>query len=139
MLSEVRDYFKQIITTYDSSFKEWDDAFNSENIPSGSLNKAFFVEYQVDSSTFGNGYGTDTLSVTVKLFFKGTNKPQAALDNGMDTAFAIRNEAQNLESIALTETIADVKSVSIIPEPRESNDNIIIINLNFNVLKNFCF
>jgi hypothetical protein len=133
MIKEIRQYFIDAIKSIDNDFKEHKDGFNFENIPSSKLDKGFFIQIGNMSSTRADKISDDNLTVTVKLFFKGYNDPQSAIDSGYDKAIQVRLKAGGFENIGNDAAVCDVTPTSITPEPLDTNDNVVIINIEFNV------
>ena len=135
-----KEYFQTIFK--DNGFKEWDDAFNKDNIPSNILNKSYFMSYGIN--TVENSVPLeDNINIEIECFFKGYRKPKETLDKAMELCNSVRLSILNRESIAsFTEVnILAIESVSQIPEPlNASNDNSIVITLEFNLrfLQNNC-
>ena len=137
-LSKVRTYFRNQFTATDSKFKEWDDAFNSANIPSNIIDKAYHITYSVPSSDPFSTHLTDNVEVSVSVFFKGYKKPTDTLDMAMDLCNEFRLNCvsiSNIESFKSTDDnpIYGVISNSITPTFVETNDNRIVVELSFTV------
>lgn len=130
MISEARDYIKGRVLDIDSSFKEHADAFNSDNIPKTLKNKSFFIKYDNTSNNVSaSNWVDDNISVELDLFFKGYRSTQQALDDSMDLAHRIKLSACNICN--WVEPIKHVSGDSVISEAVVSNDNQIIIRLQF--------
>ena len=138
-LSQVRTYFKSRIAEIDSDFKEHKDAFNYENIGKTVYNKAYHISYGgVDSVELLDEITDDRMNVSVKLFFKGFRDTQTALDTSMDKANLIRLNAVKRVNYYGNTNIKNIIMTTLTPEALESNDNQIIITLNFTVRMAFC-
>lgn len=128
-----KKYFQDIFTA--NGMKEWDDAFNKDNIPSNILNKSYFMSYGIN--TVDNSVPLeDNINISIDCFFKGYRNPKEALDNAMELCNSIRLEILSRESIAsfIEVNILTIDSVSQISEPlNSSNDNSILVNLEFNL------
>lgn len=128
-----KEYFQDIFKA--NGFKEWEDAFNKDNIPSNILNKSYFMSYGIN--TVENSVPLeDNINIEIECFFKGYRNPKEALDNAMELCNSVRLSILNRESIAsfLEVNILAIDSVSQIPEPlNSSNDNSILITLEFNL------
>lgn len=139
IFSKVRTYINQSVLAVDPTFKEWDDAFNFENIPSSRFQNAFYLSYSVPSIDTNDSVRSHSVSADLKLFVKGFKKPQEALDNAMDTANLMANticSITNVEAFRTTDNfpIQAVTVNSIEPTPLDSNDNNMEININFTLL-----
>lgn len=132
MIEQFRSFLKARVLEENSDFKEWPDAFNSENIPSTLIDKSFHITYDSISLVDDQGcFFFDDASMNVQLFFKGYRDPQTALDFAVNTAHNIRRRAVNPNKA--NELIKRVDALSLDVEPIDTNDNAIIINLNFNI------
>lgn len=130
MISEVRSFIRSRVLEEDSAFKEWKDGFNSENIPSSILNKSYHVLISNPSNIVTeNCLVDDNISAEVKLYFKGGKNIQDALDNAMETAYNIKLRSSNPSNY--TDVIKYVSVDSVIPDPLPTNDNSILITLNY--------
>lgn len=138
IISKVRTYLKNQVIAVDSDFKEHEDAFNVDNIPGTLKNKSFHIDYSIDNSQEFDTHLEDDVSATLTLFFKGYRTPAKALDVAMDLANDIRIKAVSIatvESFKITDDnpIFGVSCLSIKPSPVPTNDNQIIIELEFNL------
>jgi len=136
MISGVRTYLSARVLEIDSDFREWDDGFNKENIPSTLLNKSFFIEYEisgVDNSE--NTFLTDTISTKITLFYKGFRDVKTALDTSMDLTDNIRINILSKAKIGLTSYL-NITNSSVVASPiDESNDNSIAVEMNFDFIE----
>ena len=134
-LSQVRTYLKQRIAIVEPDLKEWRDAFNLENIPNTLLDTYYHIGYGLDSSSpQADKFIEDSFSVTVTIFKRGGVNIVDAVDSLMDTAHCIRMECIKQWEVSQTDNIKSVESVSIEPtEINASNDNIVQVQINFNV------
>jgi len=144
-ISKVRDYTIQQVLGVDSDFKEWTDGFNSENIPSTLFNKAFHIFYTIPSIVDGQSYITNSVSLTLKLFFKGYRDPAEAIDTAMDTASDIVAAMKSIHNVQLYRSTDDLPIQNVVPlsqiaEPLENNDNNVIITMEFdmNIIQTTC-
>ncbi len=132
MISDVRTYLKAQLIATNSDFREWRDGFNRDNIPKSVFNKSFFISYSNSSNNLTSGQMVDdNISATVELFFKGFRDPQEAIDVAMDLAHLFKLRAS--DPCNFTSGIKHVVGNSITPEPVVSNDNSIIITLDFSL------
>jgi len=137
-ISKVRTYFKNQIAIIDGDFKEWEDAFNIDNIPSSIRDKSYHIAYEIPTSEDFNTHLEDGISVTLNAFFKGYRTPAATLDVAMDLCNDIRIQSvkkESIESFRATDDnpIFGVISNSIIPTSITSNDNQVVITLEFTI------
>ena len=138
-LSGIRTYLKTRINTVDSDFKEHKDAFNDENIGRSKFNKAYHITYGgLDSGELKDLITDDIMNMTVKLFFKGFRDTQNALDDAMDKANTIRLDIVNRTNYVNQTNIKNVYLSNMTPESLDSNDNHIVITLNFIVRLAYC-
>jgi hypothetical protein len=131
MISEIRTFLKARIAEVDSSFKEHKDGFNNANIPGTNFNRAYHIIYTAPDNIVTDGcLLDDNINAEVRLYFRGFRDPQQAIDNGMDTAWELKQKASHPSLMPLT-NIKKVSVVSITPDPVDTNDNSIIVTLDF--------
>ncbi len=134
MISDVRSYVSARILEIDSDFREWNDGFNKDNIPSSLLDKSFFVEYGLETPDQENTFITDTIAVTLTVFFKGFRNVKVALDSSMDLADDIRINVLSKAKLGASNYL-NITNLSMESSPiDESNDNSIAIEMTFNFL-----
>jgi len=133
--STVRDYFRTQLLALDSDFREHKDAFTISTVAKNTFNKSFHIfitnPNNVETSSCRIN---DNISVTVQLLFKGgrTSKLQASLDTALDLGHDYKLKASNINNFPVT--IKQVIGNSVIPSPLETNDNSIIITVEFTTL-----
>ncbi len=133
--SEVRPYFRSRLNTV-SGLKEWEDAFNVNNIPSTVLDEAYHIATISGSALKMNHQVSDhEFVVTIRWFKKGFRNPADALDTAMQRIDDIY-DAVLLPSARSTETgLINVLPGNIIVDPlSDDNDNIVVVSLDFNCL-----
>ena len=137
-ISQVRTYFKSRLSETDSDFREWTDGFNRENIPNNIYDKAYHIAYgSLASSALSDNFIEDNLSVSIQLFFKGYRDPAQAIDDALDKAHNFRLRCVSFPNATTGDDIKNVILTTMIPDFPESNDNMIIIDLEFVV--RLCF
>lgn len=133
-LKPVRQYFKDRIFELDKDYQEHTDAFNTENISQLRFNKAYHIFYGNIQTTTANQLSTlDTVSATVSLFQNGYRDPIIALDDAMDFANKFRLRCLNPKYSTRNFFIKNVVCNTINAEPVNTNDNSIIIRLQFSI------
>ena len=131
-ISDVRTYLKNRITDENSSFYEHDDGFNADNVPTGIKTRSFFIEYQQPSNLSTEGdLIHDQVTATVRLFFKGYRSVKDSIDSSMDTCHNIKRRASKISNYSSTIKRVTCNSVTI--EPVESNDNNMIVTMEFDI------
>ena len=131
-ISDVRTYLKNRITDENSSFYEHTDGFNAENVPTNIKTRSFFIEYQQPSNLSTEGdLIHDQVTATVRLFFKGYRTVQQSIDSAMDTCHNIKLRASKISNYTATIKRCTCNSVTI--EPVESNDNNMIVTMEFDI------
>lgn len=132
-LSQARTYIKNQIALHDSSLKEWKDTFNRDNVPSSMVDNHYHISFGSLTSAQRENYVEDNWTTVVTIWKRGFTNPVNAFDAIMDTANCIRMSIIQPEADTL-ENILSVESVSIEPEPiDDTNDNIIMVSLEFNM------
>lgn len=133
-LSQVRQYFRDRLNAVDSSFKEHEDGFNRENIPSTLLNKSFFIDLgDVSSQPLSDLHIQDLMATQVFLHFKGYNNIQSKIDEAYDLAHTFRIECIKPINAMTGTNIKNVVCDNINVDHIETNDNTVIVTLDFTV------
>ena len=128
-LSEARTFLKARLKETDSSFREWKDGFNSQNIPSNIFNKAYHISYQQASINNIEHIIDTNISAEVLIFYKGYRNVQSAYDSAMNLSYKLKQKAVNPSKV--TGSIKRVICDSVNIEPVDNNDNSFIIKLDF--------
>lgn len=143
MISSIRKYIKSQVSAVDSDFKEWKDVFNIENIPSNIYNKSYHLIYSINSTEKLQGIITYSIGVTLTLFYKADRTVQDNFDLAMDTANDISLRVCNIHNVYEFQEVEDLDAAildpninSIIPSNPVSNDNRIIITMEFSFILN---
>ena len=131
-ISVVRSYLKSRITDENSSFYEHVDGFNANNVPTNIKTRSYFIEYQNPSNLSTEGdLIHDQVTATVRLFFKGYRSVKDSIDSSMDTCHNIKRRAIKISNYSSTIKRVTCNSVTI--EPVESNDNNMIVTMEFDI------
>ena len=141
-LSQVRTYFQQRIAVVEPDLIEHQDAFNFANIPETQLDTRYHILYgSAASSNKIDNHVEDLFPITVTIWRRAFNSENETLDALMDVAHCIRMDAidfENIETFGMD--LLDVNATSITPSPiDDSNDNIIQVQIEFNVRLSFGF
>lgn len=128
-LANVYPYFRARMKA--QGFKEHDDGFNRDNIPSTVIDKSFHILTSVGSGGSVNQNHQDVSSdVNVRFILKGYRKPTEAkeramqqIENCVKEICNIRNRTASLFNIVFDGYEMD--------ELSDSNDNIIIVDMSF--------
>lgn len=139
-LTDVRAYFRTRMNAL--SYKEWDDGFNVQNIPSTILNGSYHIETGSISGRPSPHIGHEfEYPVTVRLFLKGYRTPASAIDNSITAGQNILSGVlATANRLGNGSTIMDIVPVSIEPIRLDgTNDNSVILELQFvaRVMMNF--
>lgn len=136
-ISVVRDYFKDQIKEEVAAAVEHTDAFNIENMHTNARDKMYHIIYQNDSNIETHGDRiTDNISVTISMVFKGYRDTQAAFDSTSDTVHNIKRRASKISNYTsgIKRVVCD--SINITPAD-DSNDNILLVTMEFSVRMDF--
>ena len=136
-ISVVRDYFKDQIKEEVAAAVEHTDAFNLENMHTNARDKMYHIIYQNDSNIETHGDRiTDNISVTISMVFKGYRDTQAAFDSTSDTVHNIKRRASKISNYTsgIKRVVCD--SINITPAD-DSNDNILLVTMEFSVRMDF--
>lgn len=129
-----RTYFKNRISECMPDYTEWEDYFNSSNIPSTLLDYSYHIELgSTASGSFDDQSSLEEMSVTIRFFRKGfdTSMLQEHFDKLYDDVHGFKFNAQDPSK--RVEPIKNVYATSVIPQPMDSNDNIMIVQVDFTV------
>jgi hypothetical protein len=133
--STLRNYFEDRMITVDSELKEWEDAFNIDNIPSSILDKSWHIEFNPFSYNTGGAHTCLSFDcpVTLNVFFKGYRNPKEAIDTALIFADAIIKECTKpvlrLNQPKIKNVLPSLVSVR---ELDVTNDNAAILEIQFN-------
>lgn len=133
--STIRTYFEERMATVDSELKEWEDAFNIDNIPSSILDKSWHIQFNPFSYNTGGAHTclSFTCPVTLNVFFKGYRNPKEAIDTALIFADAIIKECTKpvlrLNQPKIKNVLPSLVSVR---ELDTTNDNAAVLELQFN-------
>jgi len=121
-------------------FHEWPDAFNTENIPSTVLDRAYHLGAgPITNLSLDQQSSNVSLEVIVSFFIRGFSDPIEALDNAHAEADAIILSVMNVSD----RTTGDIKNITLNNgefEPlNDTNDNSVIGLLSFENLDVLCF
>lgn len=132
--STIRPYFQERMFAVDVELREWEDAFNIENIPSSILDKSWHLDFSNFSYNTGGAHTCLSFEVPLNLsvFFKGYRNPVEAIDTALVFADAIVKECMNpvhrLNQISIKNILPNginLKDLS------DSNDNTVILEIKF--------
>lgn len=135
--NDLRPYFDEQLAKVDPDFREWEDAFNIENIPSNILDKAWHLEFQPFIFETGKVQNCFKFSCPVKLtvIFKGYKNPKEAVDSATNYAQAIVKEcckhSNRLNQPYIKNVLPNVIDIRALVQ---SNDNAVALELTFDCL-----
>lgn len=140
-LKPIRKYFKdrfldaEMLKRGGAEYIEHTDAFNTDNIGSFNLDKAYHIFYGSASTSALNHLTTkDTVKATVSIFSKGFRDPNEALDDAMDFANNYRIQCIKPKFATTGQFIKNVVCSSIEASPiNQENDNSIVVRLQFSI------
>lgn len=129
----IKPYFKNRLETL--KLKEWQDAFNVDNIPATILDKSFHIEL-LPATYLGTAHGCVAFQsqVRIRSAFKGAAKPALAVDKAAEYADSIIKEC-----CKSTNRLTDAKLKNILPTSvdikalEQSNDNVAVLEIIFSV------
>ena len=132
-LAEVRTYFRSRMDFL--NYREWEDAFNFENIPERILDKSYHIDnYQLSNIKTNPNHIDISQRVTIRFFLLGRRNPAGAVDDAMvalDEIYAdiLRPENRlNAGSCLRNITLAD----TLIQPLNLDNDNGVMVSVGFN-------
>jgi hypothetical protein len=130
-MENVLPFFRSHLQTL--GYREWDDAFNNENIPSSKIDKSYHLELGSVSS-LGNNQIVQSVSVpvTARVYFKAFKKTSEARDLAIKSGrliverillpkYRVTGFETGLKNIELESMTVEAGSLS--------NDNVIRLNI----------
>lgn len=129
----LRTYFEERMSAVDPDFREWEDAFNIENIPSTILDKSWHVRFG-PFNYVGSAHTCLSFDcpVSLSVFVKGYRNPKEAVDTALNLADAIITECTSpvhrLNQAKIKNVlprIVDVRELST------TNDNSAVLEIQF--------
>jgi len=131
----LRPYFQSVMATVDPDLREWEDAFNIENIPATILDKSWHIEFgsMVYAATTHNSCFHFACPVLLQVMVAGNRSPKEAIDTGHKLADAILREA-----CKATNRLTQVSIKNVLPESVNvrsfdpTNDNIVVLEVRLN-------
>lgn len=92
-LATIRPYFQSRMLAVSKEFREWEDAFNEDNIPNSELNCAWHLLLTGGSLVSFNQHCLSMdVAVTLSAWEKGFKTPIEAVDSGLKKLEAIIQE-----------------------------------------------
>jgi hypothetical protein len=137
MISAVKPYARARMEAL--SYVEWEDGFNSENIPSTMLNTAYFVETgKVTSERLEQQHIVVRVPFTVKLFRAAERDVKSLVDTMWALVDAAIDEVMNVTNrTTYGSGLVNVLFNSASVEPlAQSNDNGVIGSMEFTAIVN---
>ena len=118
------------------NFVKWDDGFNFENIPENILDKAYHImvlEAGFNPSAVNQVDLTIEAQFTVRVFFKGYQSPEDAIDLASDKLVLILEDVlQPSRRLTIGSNVRDLKTTGATIEPVAfSNDNHAMLTIGF--------
>jgi hypothetical protein len=138
-IADVKPYFRSRLNALE--LKEWSDPFNFANIPETLLDRSYHLQLgTVTQSSVGQQGMTLNVPITLRVFFRGFNKPLAAYDKASVAANDIILDCLDpLFRATQTNGIKNVLlgSSDILPLD-VSNDNSMYVEQSYNVMILIC-
>ena len=132
-ISAVRQYFQTAMD--ELGYLEWKDGFNFEDVPENIVNKLYHI---TTGTVVGNSQNQTALDITypvlLQVYFHGYRYPVDAIDESLTSGQEILCRLVNPAN-ANGEVIKDVQFISMEPLPKDAatNDNIVLLQMNFEV------
>ena len=132
--STLKPYFQSRMEAVDTELREWEDAFNVDNIPSTILDKSWHITFSPASYNTGGAHTCLSFEcpITLRVFFKGYRNPREAVDMALIFADAILKECTKPVQRLNQPSIKNVLPNNVdIRELSDSNDNAAILEISF--------
>ena len=137
---DIKPYFRERLETVDAELNEWQDAFDINNIPAQIIDKAWHIV--VDAISY-QGTAHECLGfaapATLRVCLKGYRSPFEAIDNAHALADAIIKECCKAPNRLTQPNIKNVlPNLVNVREIGPSNDNLVVLEISFNLLIYIC-
>lgn len=131
-----RPYFNAILETLE--YREWPDAFATDNIPDTVLDKSFHVGIGPIAGTKQNHLDQETeMQVVLRTYFKGYRNPQEALDTAIAETETVVKEAIKVSDVGGRLSTAGILNVvfneAAFDPIDASNDNAVVVTSSYTV------
>lgn len=133
MITDIRDYFRQVVNEVDSDLKEHSDPVISDNIADSIIQDSYFINIGDLSSERVDSTIDGTFSVVVELYQNGYNKPIENYDAAYCKAIDVQALAMKQSRIDQTGKLKAVESTGINVETINTNDNLYKFTIQFTV------
>jgi hypothetical protein len=134
LIKEVREYFNARIKECLPTYEDCKDPFGIQDVDRNKLDKAYRVVIgEMSTEDRGNNL-VNTIPVRIDLFKKGFNQEQVSFDELFDNALGLRSNILNPRAWNTHPWIRRVSTSTVLNNPLPTNDNNILININFTVL-----
>ena len=130
----IRPYFQERMSAVDAEFREWEDAFNIDNIPATILDKSWHLRFQPFSYNTGGAHTCLSFEcpITLSVFVKGYRNPVEAVDMALIFADAILKECTKPVLRLNQPKIKNVLPNNVsVRELSDSNDNAAVLEIQF--------
>lgn len=136
-LADIRPYFRTRLKA--QSLKEWTDGFNRENIPSTVIDRSFHILTNSISAVKQNQQGNDIeVGVVVSILLKGYRDPASAIDEALALAGVVIADITD-PTLKLNQSFKNILFTTSSIDPfDESNDNLVLLTLEFTVIDILC-
>lgn len=131
--ADLRPYFEARMKAVNPDLRQWPDGFNTDNIPSQIVDKAWHVQFGPSNYT-GTAHTCLHFVCPVRVWvaFKGYREPKKAVDTALKFADAIVSEVCTPANRLNQATIKNVLPNLIdIRELAQGNDNVVVLELTF--------
>lgn len=138
---DYRSFIKVKVLEVCPDLKEHKDGFNRENISSVTASSGYHILPGAISSDFVSSQCDDyedTMAVSLQLIFCGGRYVANEIDDAIAKASCIRNELIKRDQYPIDETLVRINVTGITPEALPDNDNTILINMDLELLLQYC-
>jgi hypothetical protein len=130
----VRTFLSDRLLEVDSDFQSHNDAFALDNVGADNFDKRFHIFYgNVTTSVSNQNTTQDVVQATVTLYFNGDRYDSEAIDEAMDIANQYRINCLRPSYLKTQTFIKRVVCNSINAAPLDSNDNAILVTLQYSI------
>lgn len=138
-LADVIPYFRERLNIL--GFSEWPQPFSFDNIPNNIIDNSYnIVVGSISGGPANHQAFTFEIPTTVRVLKKGFREPLKSRDKSLETADKIYGDLLAAQNRLNATGIKDVRPTNSQPvQLSETQDNIIILEMNFTTIVISCF
>jgi hypothetical protein len=139
LISDLRTYFDDRIKAVEPSYEFIDDPFGDDSISENYGDSKYKLYFGVFEREKGPDFYQDILPATLEIYSEECRDNTTAFDTIYDKAIKMADHITDPVCRNTIGGITDIELVTIEPSPIESNDNMVRLELSFNIRRDFKF